>query len=102
MIDGNAVVEAMNAIYSQTFTDSKNMIGAANSYEHRAHPTSLKITLRFSLSGGYANAMVPIVVEHPKSLSFYHSQDALTYTVSISTTEKVNKVAIVENLKADK
>ena len=98
-VDGNALVEAMNQIYSQTFTDSKNMIGSANSYAHRAHPTSLDITLRFSLSGECSNCMIPIVVTSPTSLSYYHSQDALTYTVSINTTEKLNKVAIVENLK---
>ena len=98
-IDGNALVEAMGAIYSQTFTDSKNMIGSANSYEHRAHPTSLDVTLRFSLSGAHSNSMVPITITTPKSVSYYHSQDALTYTVSINTTKKLNQVAIVENLK---
>ena len=65
VIDSNALKEAMNAIYSQTFTDSYNMIGSSNSYQHSAHPTSLTVSLRFSLGDGYSESMVPIVLDLP-------------------------------------
>lgn len=32
--------------------------------------------------------------------SFYHSQDGVTYSVSISNTVKLNKIGIVSNLMA--
>ena len=97
-IDGNAVKEAMNAIYAKTFTDSKNLIGSSDSYAHRAHPTSLEISLRFSLSGSSASMMVPISVSSPSSVSFYHTQEGVNYSVSIKTTKKTNRVGIVDML----
>ena len=98
-IDDNAVKEAMNAIYAQTFPDSYSAIGSSKSYDHNAHPTSLEITVRFSLAGEYADSMIPISVTFPTTVQFYHSQDDLTYSVTVSTIKKINKIAIVENLR---
>lgn len=98
-IDDNAVKEAMNAIYTQTFPDSYSAIGASKSYDHSAHPTSLEITVRLSLTGECADSMIPISVASPTNVQFYHSQEDLTYSVSVSTIKKINKIAIVENLR---
>ena len=98
-IDGGAVREAMNAIYSQAFYDSYNLIGSSNSYYHNAHPTSLEVSVKFSLSGKQAEKMVPLSLSAPSSVSFYHEQDGVTYSVAMRTTKQVNKVAIVSNLK---
>ena len=98
-IDGGAVREAMNAIYSQAFYDSYNLIGSSNSYYHNAHPTSLEVSVKFSLSGKHAEKMVPLSLSAPSSVSFYHEQDGVTYSVAMRTTKQVNKVAIVSNLK---
>lgn len=98
-IDGNAIKEAMNAIYAQKFADSYNAIGSSKSYEHSAHPTSLEISLRFALGGEYADSMIPITVTSPTSIPFYHSQDDVSYSVSISTIKKINKIGLVENLR---
>lgn len=97
-IDGNAIKEAMNAIYSQTFTDSYNMIGSSNSYAHNAHPTSLEVSLRFSLGDGCSSKMAPIVVSLPASIDFYHSQEQLDYSVSASMLTKLNRIGLVSNL----
>ena len=97
-IDGAAVKAAMNAIYSQTFYDSYNLIGSSNSYAHHAHPTSLTASFRFSLSGDSATKMVPLSLIAPSSVSFYHSQESVTYSVSMKTTKQLNKVAIVDYL----
>ena len=99
VIDGGAVKEAMNAIYSQTFFDSYNLIGSSNSYSHHAHPTSLDVTMKFSLSGDTAEKMVLLSLTAPTSVSFYHSQESVTYSVAMKTTKQANKVAIVQNLK---
>lgn len=98
-IDGGAVKEAMTAIYSQTFYDSYNLIGSANNYSHHAHPTSMTVSLKFSLSGDSAGKMIPVSFTAPSSVSFYHSQDDVTYSVSVKTQKSVNLVAFVENLK---
>jgi hypothetical protein len=98
-IDGGAVKSAMNAIYSQTFFDSYNLIGSSNSYAHHAHPTSLDISMKFSLSGDSAEEMALLSLTAPSSISFYHSQENITYSVAMKTTKQSNNVAIVENLK---
>lgn len=97
-IDGNAIKEAMNAIYNQTFIDSYNKVGSSNSYGHNAHPTSLDIALRFSIGDGNSKTIVPIVVNMSASTAFYHSQEQSTYSVSMNTMKKINKIAIVSNL----
>ena len=98
-IDGGAVKSALNAIYSQTFYDSYNLIGSSNSYSHHAHPTSLNVTMKFSLSGDAAEKMVLLSFTAPSSVSFYHSQENVTYSVAMKTTKQTNRVAIVRNLK---
>ena len=99
VVDGNAVNEAMNAIYAQTFFDSYNKVGSSNSYNHSAHPTSLELSLRFSLSGEWADRMVPIKVSAPAAVSFFHEQEWVTYSVSVKTNPKLNRIAFVTNLK---
>ena len=95
IVDGGALKEAMNAIYAQTFFDSYNSIGSSNSYQHCAHPTSLEVSLRFSLSGDSSMKMIPIVVSSPTTVSFYHTQEAVTYYVSVDTSPRINNMAIV-------
>ena len=97
-IDGGAVKSAMNAIYAQTFFDSYNLIGSTNNYDHHAHPTSLEVSLRFSLSGAWGDRMVPIKVTAPSVVSYYHGQERITYSVSVKTDLRLNRVAFVKNL----
>ena len=99
VIDGGAVRVAMNEIYSNVFPDSYNLIGASNYYDHCAHPTSLEVSLNFSLAGDSSSMMVPIEVVLPSSVTFYHSQEDATYSVSVKTQKNVNSMAFVENLK---
>ena len=61
-------------IYAQTFFDSYNSIGSSNSYQHSAHPISLEVSLRFSLSGVSSMRMIPIAVSSPPTISFHHTQ----------------------------
>lgn len=98
VVDGNAVKEAMNAIYAQSFFDSYNSIGSSNSYQHCAHPTSLEVSLRFSLSDDSAMRMIPITVSSPAMVNFYHTQEAVTYSVTVNTSKKINKMAFVASL----
>lgn len=95
VVDGGALKEAMNAIYAQTFFDSYNSIGSSNSYQHSAHPISLEVSLRFSLSGDSSMRMIPIAVSSPPTISFHHTQENVTYSVSVTTSEKINKMAVV-------
>ena len=98
-VDGNAMNEAMSAIYAQTFFDSYNKVGSSNSYNHSAHPTSLEVSLRFSLSGDWEDRMVPITVATPSAVSFLHEQEWVTYSVSVKTDLQLNRMAFVMNLK---
>jgi hypothetical protein len=97
-VDGGAIKEAMNAIYAQSFFDSYNSIGSSNSYQHCAHPTSLEVSLRFSLSGDSAMRMIPITVSTPAMVHFYHTQEAVTYSVTVNTSKKINNMAFVAGL----
>ncbi len=98
-VDGNVLKDAMDAIYAHTYFDSYNKIGSSNSYDHSAHPTSLEVSLRFSLSGEWADRMVPIKVSAPLTVSYFHEQEWVTYSVSVKTNPKLNRIAFVENLK---
>lgn len=98
-VDGNALKEAMGAIYAHTYFDSYNNIGSSNSYDHPAHPTSLEVSLRFSLSGEWVDRIVPIRVSPPSTVSYFHEQEWITYSVSVKTDSKLNRMAFVENLK---
>ena len=98
VVDGNAIKEAMNAIYAQSFFDSYNSIGSSNSYQHCAHPTSLEVSLRFSLSDDSAMRMIPITVSSPAMVNFYHAQETVTYSVTVNTFQKINKMAFVASL----
>lgn len=97
-VDGGAIKEAMNAIYAQSFFDSYNSIGSSNSYQHCAHPTSLEVSLRFSLSGDSAMRMIPITVSTPAMVHFCHTQEAVTYSVTVNTSKKINNMAFVAGL----
>ena len=84
-IDGGAIKAGMNAIYNQTFFDSKNWIGSANNYQHRAHPTSLTVKIRLNLSSASTPGLYPYtILWKVTSLPFYHAQDGVTYTPSMS------------------
>ena len=86
-IDGGALKAGMDAIYAQTFFDSKNMIGSANSYQHAAHPTSMDVTLKIKVNSGSGTEMYPITLSwSDTNLSYYHSQDGTTYTPTITKT----------------
>ena len=98
-VDGNAIKEAMNAIYSQTFSDSYNLIGSSDSYQHSAHPTSLDVSLRFSLGDDGRFALIPIESVLPKNVTFHHAQENVSYSVPINTVNKVNVLSIVDNLR---
>lgn len=97
-IDSDAIKEAMNAIYVQTFQDSYNLIGASDSYQHSAHPTSLDVSLRFSLGDDGRFALIPIESVLPENVTFHHAQENVSYSVPINTVNKVNVLSIVDNL----
>ena len=98
VIDGGAVKEAMEAIYSNRFFDSYNAIGSANSYNHCAHPISLEVNLNFSLADDSSYMMAPISVSLPSSVIFFHSQEGVNYSVPVIIRKNVNSMAFVEKL----
>ena len=86
-IDGGAIKAGMDAIYAQTFFDSKNAIGSSNSYQHAAHPTSMDIKLQIKLNSASGTELYPITLTWSDTkLSYYHSQDAATYTPTLTKT----------------
>ena len=94
-IDGGAIKAGMDAIYAQTFFDSHNSIGSANSYQHAAHPTSLSVTIKIKVNSASTADLYPITLTwNDTSLSYYHSQDGTTYyptvTKSMPTWEFVH------------
>ena len=97
-IDANAFNEAIDAIYAHTYPDSYNAIGSSNSYSHCAHPTSLKVSLKLSLAGSCSEKMRRIAVSMPSSISFYHPQEDVSYSVPVSTEIKNNTIGFVENI----
>jgi hypothetical protein len=86
-IDGGAIKAGMDAIYAQTFYDSRNMIGSANNYQHAAHPTSMDVKLQIKLNSASGTELYPITLTWSDTkLSYYHTQDATTYTPTITKT----------------
>ena len=86
-IDGGAIKAGMDAIYAQTFYDSKNWIGSSNSYQHSAHPTSVSVQLWIKVSSTVTNAteLYPVSISWSNSsLPYYHSQDGTTYNPSFT------------------
>ncbi len=84
-IDGGAIKAGMDAIYAQTFFDSHNSIGSANSYQHAAHPTSLSVTIKIKVNSASTADLYPITLTwNDTSLSYYHSQDGTTYYPTVS------------------
>ena len=86
-IDGGAIKAGMDAIYAQTFFDSHNSIGSANSYQHAAHPTSLSVTIKIKVNSASTADLYPITLTWSgSSLSYYHSQDGKTYSPTLTKT----------------
>ena len=84
-IDGGAIKAGMDAIYAQTFYDSHNAIGSANSYQHAAHPTSLSVTIKIKVNSASTADLYPITLTWSASnLSYYHSQDGTTYSPTLT------------------
>lgn len=84
-IDGGAIKAGMDAIYAQTFFDSHNSIGSANSYQHAAHPTSLSVTIKIKVNSGSAADLYPVtLIWNASNLSYYHSQDGTTYSPTLT------------------
>ena len=84
-IDGGAIKAGMDAIYAQTFYDSHNSIGSANSYQHAAHPTSLSVTIKIKVNSASTADLYPITLTwNDTSLSYYHSQDGTTYYPTVT------------------
>ena len=84
-IDGGAIKAGMDAIYAQTFFDSHNSIGSANSYQHAAHPTSLSVTIKIKVNSASTADIYPITLTWSASnLSYYHSQDGTTYSPTLT------------------
>ena len=84
-IDGGAIKAGMDAIYAQTFFDSHNSIGSANSYQHAAHPTSLSVTIKIKVNSGSTADLYPITLTwNASNLSYYHSQDGTTYSPTLT------------------
>ena len=84
-IDGGAIKAGMDAIYAQTFFDSHNSIGSANSYQHAAHPTSLSVTIKIKVNSASTADLYPITLTwNDTSLSYYHSQDGTTYYPTVT------------------
>lgn len=100
-VDGSAVKEAMNAIYAQTYYDSYNKIGSSKSYYHSAHPTSLKIALKFSTGGDYSGRGVPVSVTLPSAISFHHAQENVNYSVSTAFDCAKYRIGFVDNLLSE-
>lgn len=85
-IDGGAIKAGMDAIYAQTFYDSRNWIGSANNYQHAAHPTAVSVTLKIKVNG--SSELYPITVTwSDTTLPYYHSQDGTTYNPSFSRSD---------------
>jgi hypothetical protein len=75
----------MDAIYAQTFFDSHNSIGSANSYQHAAHPTSLSVTIKIKVNSGSTVDLYPVTLTwNASNLSYYHSQDGTTYSPTLT------------------
>lgn len=84
-IDGGAIKAGMDAIYAQTFFDSHNSIGSANSYQHAAHPTSLSVTIKIKVNSGSTADLYPVTLTwNASNLSYYHSQDGTTYSPTLT------------------
>ncbi len=84
-IDGGAIKAGMDAIYAQTFFDSHNSIGSANSYQHAAHPTSLSVTIKIKVNSASTVDLYPVTLTwNASNLSYYHSQDGTTYSPTLT------------------
>lgn len=79
--DNGAVRQVLQKIYAHLYFDSWNKIGAANSYWHHPHPTSLSARMEFRLSDQNDEGIYRFSPTFPKSVVFVHGQEGQEYSV---------------------
>lgn len=80
-VDGGVVKAAMDAIYAQTFEDKND----GKKFGHSAHPVSMECNVEVFVEGENGEELYPMRVswEYPY-VTYYHAQDAMTYTCQMS------------------
>lgn len=97
--DDGLIRKAMDAVYANTYSDSKNMIGSANSYKHHAHPVSVVCEILVKVSGASPYEMYPVSLEFDvEDISYYHEQEDKTYSCTFSSEVPLGEFVWVEKL----
>jgi hypothetical protein len=81
--DNNTVSHVFQQVYENTYFDSWNKIGSANSYWHSAHPTSLSLKMSFKISDNSDNGAYLFTPLFPKYVVYRHVQDGVDYNVPV-------------------
>lgn len=80
-VDGGAVKAAMDAIYAQTFEDKKD----GDKFRHSAHPVSMECDVEIYVEDENGSELYPMRVSwESSSVTYYHVQDATTYTCQMT------------------
>ena len=81
--DNNTVSHVFQQVYENTYFDSWNKIGSANSYWHSAHPTSLSLKMSFKISDNSDNGAYLFTPLFPKYVVYRHAQEGVDYNVPV-------------------
>ena len=79
--DGNAIAHVFDQVYSNRYYDSWNAIGSANNYMHSAHPTSLSMSMSFSISDKNDDGAYLFKPVFPSIVTYVHAQEGVEYNV---------------------
>ena len=97
--DDGTIRAAMDAIYAQTFEDKAN----GSKFQHSAHPVSMECNVDVFVEGENGEELYPMRVswEYPY-VTYYHAQDAITYTCQMTQTAPLFTLVHVAKKSAGK
>lgn len=97
--DDGTIRAAMDAIYAQTFEDKAN----GSKFQHSAHPVSMECNVDVFVEGENGEELYPMRVswEYPY-VTYYHAQDAITYTCQMTQTAPLFTLVHVTKKSAEK
>ena len=92
--DGELKV-AMDKIYSFSYKDSPNAFGS-DSYMHKAHPTSVDLSIKMKVEGDNARELYPYYLRWEEDyLLYYHEQEAVNYKCILNSIDRSYSISVV-------
>ena len=96
--DDGEIKTAMDEIYAQSYLDSNKPLGS-DAYLHKAHPTSIDMTMSLIVEGDKGYELYPYYITWEKGcVRYYHAQDDKDYVCEMNAEATGFKFSVVRNL----